>query len=96
MQYRRHLLSYPSVSRATFVICVWGAEDKELCCICFTLPAGDEGSKHLTQTSVGDNWMVAHLGKMHMSEAWSFIFLYKSIEVSFMLTLQFLYWHSHL
>lgn len=68
------------------MICIWGAEDEELRCICCSLPAGDGGSKHLTQTSVGDSWMVAHLGKMHMS----FIFLYKSVAVSFMLTLQFL------
>lgn len=79
-QYHCHLLSYPSVSRATFVICVWGAEDEELHCICSSLPAGDKGNKHLTQTSVDDSWLVAHSGKMHISEAWSFFFYIKVLQ----------------
>lgn len=95
-RYCRHLLSYPSVSRAIFVICIWRAEDEELHCICSSLPAGDKGNKDLMQTSIDDSWTVAHMGKMHVSEAWSIIFVYKSIAVSFVLALQFLCWHSHL
>lgn len=66
------------------MICVWGAKDEEFYFICSGLSAGDKGNKQLRQTSVDDSWMVAHLGKMHVSEAWSFfIYMYIYIVLQF-------------
>lgn len=76
MQRRRHLVSCPSVSRASFVVCEWRAEDEELHSICSSLPAGDKGNKNVTQASVDDSWIVALLGRMHISEAQSFFFFF--------------------